>query len=324
MRFNLSYIQAHSKQLFHRLRWNGTIRCPHCGSIYIHPGSTNHRCRSCHKIFSDTSGTIFHATKLSPLKILSAIYYLLESPRGISSYTLAKYISVSQPTAWRLLHIIRSHMHQTLEASGDIIIDEVYVGANWHFIPKYRKVQAVKRLEVRKRQENPKWTAPLNPATWKRLNYQAASEDKMVVVGFRDIKKGKIELMHLDTFNQDSLLDLLKTRNKGIIRIITDESPVYDIVTDKDRMESNGLKVLYRSTCNHKKSQYKSEDGYTSNPIENTFSQIRRKWHGINQWWTKKYCQFYMDEIAFRLNYRDLPIYERILSLFCLIVPNMG
>lgn len=310
MKFNLSHIQAHSKQLFHKLRWNGVIRCPHCGSTYITPGSSLHRCRSCHKVFSDTSGTIFHATKLSSKTILSAIYYLLESPRGISSYTLAKFVGVSQPTAWRLLHIIRSNMHQQLSASGEVIIDEVYVGTNWHFVPQHKKVKAVKKLEIRKRQENPKWVAPLNESTWKRLNYQAASEDKMIVVGFRDLKAKKLELMHLDTFNRDLLLDLLKTRNNGIIRLITDESPIYKNTP------------FPHSVCNHKKEQYKSEDGYSSNPIENHFTHIRRMWHGIYQWWEKKNCQYYMDEFAFRYNYREQTLIERFYSLFCLIIPN--
>lgn len=308
MKFTLSHIQQHSKQLFHRLRWNGVIVCPHCGSHYVVPGSSLHRCRSCHKPFSDTSGTIFHATKLSPKIILSAIYYLLESPRGISSYTLAKFVGISQPTAWRLLHIIRSNIHQKVEGGMEqLIIDEVYIGCNWHFVPTHKKVKAVKKLEIRKRQENPKWTAPLNNVTWKRLNYQAASEDKMLVVGLRDYKAKKLELIHLDTFDRDLLLNLLKTRNITYNRVITDEATIYKTLDN-------------HSTCNHKKGQYKSEDGYSSNPIENHFSHIKRMWRGIYQWWQNKNCQYYMDEFAFRYNHRAMKLEMRMVCLFKILL----
>lgn len=308
MKFNLSYIQQHHKSLFHRLRWGQTPTCPHCGSTWVTMKDHLHKCHSCHKPFSDTTKTIFHATKLSTLKILSAIYYLLESPRGISSYTLAKYLDISQPTSWRLLHLLRSNIHQRVNGGIDeLIIDEVYIGCNWHFVPTFKKVRAVKKLEIRKRQENPKWTAPLNNVTWKRLNYQAASEDKMIVVGLRDYKAKKLELIHLHTFNRDLLLNLLKTRNITYKRVITDESTIYHTLDN-------------HSTCNHKKGQYKSEDGYTSNPIENHFTHIKRMWHGIYQWWMHKNCQYYMDEFAFRYNHRTMNLEMRMESLFKILL----
>jgi transposase-like protein len=309
MKLTLEQIRKHPDKLFHELRWSHSHVCPHCGSSFI--DTTKGKCYSCKRVFSDTTKTIFHATKLSTLKILQGLYYFLESPRGISSYTLAKFISISQPTAWRFLHILRSHLHEDLQASGEVILDEVYLGCDWKFKPQHKKLQAIKKLEIRKRQENPKWTAPLNQATFKRLNYQAASEDKMLVFGIRDYKAKKLQLILLSHFNQDLLLNLLKTRDNGINHYTTDESTIYKILPN-------------HSTCNHSIHQYKSDDGYSSNPIENHFTHLRRKWRGIHTWWSEKYCQYYLNEFSFKYNYRELNSFDRIKQLFCLIITNMG
>lgn len=313
MRFNIEYIQKNSTSLFHRFRWNAgkDFKCPHCGSTRISKGIKQHHCNSCNHSFSDTSNTIFHSTKLPLWKWLVSIYYFLESPRGISSYTLAKYVSISQPTAWRILHLLRSNIGTTIQATKDVILDEAYLGCDWHFKQAYKKYEIVKNLETRMRLENPRWVMPINKATWKRLNYQAASLDKMIVLGIRDYKARKLELIHMPTINQESVLNLVKMRDSGIEHIITDQSPLYN-------------KLPYnRSICNHKESKYKSGDGYTSNPIENHFTHLKRMWHGIYQWFSDKYCQGYLDEFAFRYNHRKMRLEDRFQSLFCLIITNV-
>lgn len=311
MKLNIQQLQQRPEYYFHQFRWQGNFHCPHCGSKRITTLNRTHHCNACNKNFTDTSGTIFHSTKLPVWKWLVAIYYFIESPRGISSYTLAKYISVSQPTAWRILTLLRSSLHQQLELSDELILDEVYLGCDWHFKPRYKKVSAVKNLEKKKRSENPNWTTPLNKKTYKSLNYQAASADKMIVVGLRDYNKRKLELIHIHTLTQETLLNLIKMRNKGIKHITTDDSKLYKKID------------IPRSICRHKIHQYKSDDGYSSNPIENHFSHIRRMWHGIYQWFSEEYCQYYLDEFAFRYNHRDLCTYDKFKSVFCLIVAYM-
>ena len=310
MKLNLQQLQQHPQQFFHRFRWQGNLHCPHCGSTKVTSLNYKHHCNRCNKNFTDTSGTIFHSTKLPLWKWLVAIYYFIESPRGISSYTLAKYISISQPTAWRVLTLLRSHLHQQLELSDEVILDEVYIGCDWHFKPRHKKMKIVKELEHQERLKNPKWTAPLNKQTFKRLNAQAASVDKMIVVGFRDYNKRKLELIHLHTLTHETLLDLLKTRNKGIKHITTDDSKLYHQID------------IPRSVCKHKEHKYISDDGFSSNAIENHFTHIRRMWHGIYTWFSDAYCQYYLDEFAFRYNHRELNTYDKFMSAFCLIVAS--
>lgn len=314
MKFNLIHIQEHAEEIFHRLRWNNgnDFCCPYCQSDHISSSDINHHhCNTCNRYFSDTSNTIFHSTKLPLWKWLTALYYFLQSTRGISSYTLAKYIGVSQPTAWRMQMLLRTHLRQQINLSEEVILDEVYLGAEWKFQPTYRKIKRVKEMEVQMRLENPRWTKPLDAERLKCLNYRAAALDKMIVLGIRDYKAKKLELIYLPNVNGETVLELIKMRDKGIKRIITDQSRLY-----------GGLPYP-RSICNHGKGQYKSVDGYSSNPIENHFTHLKRMWHGVYQWFSKKYVQSYLDEFAFRYNHRTLKLKDKFSAAFSLIISNV-
>lgn len=309
MRFTLTHIQDHANEIFHRLRWNSgkDFLCPHCNSTHITSIDINHHhCNTCNRSFSDTSNTIFHSTKLPLWKWLTAIYYFLESPHGISSYTLSKYIGVSQPTAWRMQMLLRTHLRQQINLSNEVILDEVYLGAEWRFQPTYKKIKRIQSMVINTKLES----LPLTKTQLRKFNYQAASLDKMIVLGFRDLKARKLELIHLHTVTGDNVLKLLKMRDNGITRIITDHSRLY-------------MNFPYpHSICDHGKGQYKSVDGYSSNPIENHFTHLRRAWHGVYHWYSKKYVQGYLDEFSFKYNHRTLSIKEKFNAAFLLIMSN--
>lgn len=77
-----------------QLRWNGTIGCPHCGSVKIY--RTKHikkyKCgeKGCLKRFSVTTGTFFENTKIPLSKWFVAMYLCLSHKKGISSCQLAR------------------------------------------------------------------------------------------------------------------------------------------------------------------------------------------------------------------------------------------
>lgn len=310
MKFNLEHIQNHAEEIFHRLRWGDKFRCPYCQSDHISSTGKFHHCNNCNHHFSDTSGTIFHSTKLPLWKWLCMIYYFLETPHGISSYTLAKYISVSQPTAWRMLTLLRQHLHEQIVLRDETIIDEAYFGTNWHFVPTHKKMTRIKEMERKMREENPRWTGPLDGIHMRTINYRCAAEDKMQVVGILNYTEKKLELIHMHTISGDLLLNHVKMRNKGIKHITTDQSKIY------------GSLPYPRSICNHAKGQYKSDDGFTSNALEGAFSHVRRAWHGTYQWYTKTYVQGYMNEFCFRYNHRHLSFKNKLFALFSLIIHN--
>jgi len=114
------------------LRWNNRIICPHCGSIntsYQYKDGKLYKCKSCTKQFTVRVGTIFEDSSVSLQKWFLAIYLATSLKSGISSIQLSKYISVTQKTAWFMLHRIRKVIElEELELSGIVETDETYIG----------------------------------------------------------------------------------------------------------------------------------------------------------------------------------------------------
>jgi len=51
-----------------------------------------------------------HSTKLCLWKWIQAMYFIVNSSKGVSSVFLGKWIGVSQKTAWKMGHAIRQMM----------------------------------------------------------------------------------------------------------------------------------------------------------------------------------------------------------------------
>ena len=107
---------------------------PYCGhdkSYHIRTASLApgaYECASCKKRFRVTTKTPMHSTKLPLWKWIMAMYSIINSSKGISSVFLARWIGVSQPTAWKLGHAIREMMAPHGQLNGVVELDEKYVG----------------------------------------------------------------------------------------------------------------------------------------------------------------------------------------------------
>lgn len=332
MKITLDIISKNPEQIFYQLRWNNQICCPECGSVHVYnpePGKL-HICADCKTRFSDTSGTIFHSTKLPLSKWLYAIYLFLTSTRGISSYALARYIQVSQTTAWSMLTRLRTCLRQDIKfnSTDQIAIDEVYLGANWKFKPAFKKYKAV----------NPPpafWN--LSPketkSYYKKEFMRAASLDKMPVLGLVSLREPKISLQYINTSNRlefirGSLNHLLApVMNQSTIKspmiVVTDQSRLYNFIDEI--VDDNGNKKFNHQVCRHDLSKFGSSDGYSSNKLEAAFSHIKRAWRGIYTRWSARYAQLYLDEFCYRYNHplsSKTVIFDRIKDLFNRIDPR--
>lgn len=94
---------------FRAIRWRDGAFCPRCSSDKIYHFSDNrtHKCGDCRKRFSIKVGTIFEDSKIPLVKWFMAIWILTSHRKGIASTQLAKEISVTQKTAWFMLHRLR-------------------------------------------------------------------------------------------------------------------------------------------------------------------------------------------------------------------------
>lgn len=129
---------------FEKLIWPNGRFCPHCQctrSYSLNGPSSRpglYECAQCKRQFTVTTRTPMHSTKLPLCKWLLAIYYMINSSKGISSIFLGRLIGVKQPTAWKLGHAIRIMMNNWAAdlppLSGVIEMDEKFIGGK----PRHR------------------------------------------------------------------------------------------------------------------------------------------------------------------------------------------
>jgi transposase len=97
---------------FHAIKGRSAYSCQHCGH-HVYP----------------TAGTIFHKSTLSLQLWFYAIFLMASTRCGISAKQLEREIGVSNKTALRMFHQIRSLLHEDVELlTGAVEIDETYVG----------------------------------------------------------------------------------------------------------------------------------------------------------------------------------------------------
>lgn len=121
-----------------KARWDDKIFCPHCGSYktYKFTNGRNagklYKCgeKECRKQFTVRVGTIFEDSKISLQKWFLAIYLATSLKKGISSVQLAKYLGITQKSAWFMLQRIRYAIESGSydKLTDKVEIDETYVG----------------------------------------------------------------------------------------------------------------------------------------------------------------------------------------------------
>lgn len=340
MKINLDSIARNANQIFHRLRWNGRIACPRCGSMHIYNPEANqhHICADCRHRFTDTSNTIFHSTKLPLSKWLYAIYFFVETTRGVSSYALARLIGVSQTTAWTMLNKIRTAIQHDIHLPDGAILDEVFLGADWKRIPSFKKYAKAGSPPAHfnlQGKDLDKW--------YKSEFYRLASEDKMPVLGIADPTRRSLVLLSIPSsdrkkFVRDELTDrfkdvispsISKSTDCVISRPVVDDHPV--IITDHGKcyscvnefLDHNNRPVFQHEVCRHDQNKYSSPNGFSSNRLEGSFAHLKRMWRGVYQRWSRKYNQSYLNEFAWKYTHGDEPLLDRLTRLFSCFDPAL-
>lgn len=328
MKVNLSTIATNAPSIFHRLRWNGVVACPECGSIHIYNKGVGqlHICGDCGYRFSDTSNTIFHSTKLPLSKWLYAIYLFLETTRGVSSYSLSRLIGVSQTTAWSMLMKIRSAIRHDIRVPEGAILDEVFIGSDWKRIPSFKKYSKV---------PPPPPHYNLSGEDLKKYYrsefYRLASEDKIPVLGISSVFDRKLVLMTIDSSDrkefvrgqithlfEDVVSDPFPTEHP---LIVTDQGKCYSCVNEF--LDNNNRRVFQHEVCRHDQNRFASPNGFSSNRLEGSFAHLKRMWRGVYQRWSRKYNQYYLNEFAWKYSYGNDSLMKRLERLFQYFDPRL-
>lgn len=103
------------REYLEQLIWKGNPTCPHCGQNkpYKLKDQKTYRCsnKECKKDFTVTVGTVFEGSNVPLSKWFVAIYLATNHKKGISSIQLSKDISVTQRTAWFMLHRMKTFLY---------------------------------------------------------------------------------------------------------------------------------------------------------------------------------------------------------------------
>ena len=297
MKLSTVEIVKHAAELFHKVRWtDGIVVCPYCGSIHIKTiGEYKYKCNHCKVRFNDRTKTLLHGSKLSIEVWMLGIYEMMVD-NFVSSTVLAKKLGINQKSAWLLQTKLRYSMEQDrwlLE--GIIAQDEMYVGgslSNYHYSRKWDLLRKGGFIQG-------------NPDRYTKSElYALNSSLKQPVFGMND---GKHIALHAtpNPIKKEYIRYLYGKHVVGDSITVSDESSLYEGWTEYTGAELH--------TNNHHNNHYITEDGYTSNRIENTFSWFKRGF--VSRPTHCKYHQFYLNEFVFRYNTRNLDTEERFRTL---------
>ena len=119
-------------------------------------------------------------------------------------------------------------------------------------------------------------------------------------------RKGDVVARVLDVASQPELQafihDVVSSRAE---LLVTDAHPAYATLEGFPQHQ----------VVNHNKGEWRKGDAHT-NSIESVWALLKRQIVGIHHWVSPKHLQKYVDEMAFRLNRRELTVTERMNALF--------
>lgn len=261
-------------------RWSdGVMLCPHegCGhdQAYVYKDGIRYKCCKCKRVYTAKTGTFMEASKLPTLKWFVALYLFLHK-KGVSSIQLAKDVGCQQKTAWFMLQRMRLALgnEDHSEQLNDMVeIDETFVGGKARFKHKSKRIK-------------------YNPGRgWK---------DKTPVLGMLQ-RGGKVRAFVVEDV-------LMLTMKKIINKHVEKQTFVFgDGFTGYRALEKD-----YIVACvDHGKGHY--VDGLIhTNTIEGFWSQFKKGIAGIYHKTTPRHLQGYVNEFAFRYNYRNLGAQQQI------------
>ena len=265
--------EASCRNFFEKLIWPDGCLCPHCqcSHSYRLRGSTSraglYECAECKRQFTVTTRTPMHSTKLPLWKWLLAIYYILNSSKGISSVFLSRLIGVKQSTAWKMGHAIRLMMDSWAKElpllSGTIEMDEKFIGGK----PRHR---------YGVRHKGGKATAK-----------------QSILVAIQ--RQGPVFPVPVDTVKTDTI--------SPIIYAVADTSA--DLMTDKSYVfQQTGKQFASHQSVYHMAKEYARGDVHI-NTAESFNAMLERVKTGVFHYMSPKHLGRYLTELSFRWSNRD-------------------
>ena len=272
--FNTQFPDEEScRQYLEQMIWPLGRICPHCDGMKSWNLSSEGRrsglyeCAACGKQFTVTTKTPLHSTKLPLRTWLMAMYFMINSSKGISSVFLAKWIGTSQKTAWKVGHAVRAIMASQSDAmpglAGTVELDEKYLGGK----PRYQKDVKHKR----------------GRGTKKSCVFVAASRDGHV---------------RASVVANDSYSEIAPQVNRFVntkADLMSDQHTVYPKIAED---------YASHASVNHGAKEFVNGDVH-NNTAESFNAILERAKQGVFHSLSTWHLQRYVSEVVFRWNHRD-------------------
>lgn len=266
-----------------KLRWpDGKVTCPRCDSDKHWFIARWHRwqCKGCKKQFTLKIGTIFEDSPLGMDKWMAGIWLLANCKNGISSYEVGKDLGVTQRTGWFMMHRIRKAMQSgsIMKASGEVEVDETFIGG------KARNMHVAQR---------------------RRRITGTGGKDKAVVMGIVE-RGGEVRTVVLPDRKKKTLQGEVKKHVEAGSALYSDELLSYDGLAGDYAHKVINHAVAYVDGAVH------------TNTLENFWALLKRGIHGTYVSVEPFHLHRYLDEQAFRYNYRkdldDAGRFQQVMS----------
>jgi len=195
------------------------------------------------------------------------MYYMVHSSKGVSSVFMARWLGITQKTAWKLCHAIREMMdmsHENSPAIGGVVeIDEKFLGG------KPRKEKGV----VNKRGKGTK------------------KQGILVMVERHGIVRAEL----IDSASIEDIRPHVERHVNKNSYLMTDQNPAYRSIAEK---------YAGHSFVNHGDEEFARGEVH-NNTAESFNAILERVKNGVFHWISKEHMKRYINEIAFRWNHRE-------------------
>lgn len=271
-------------QYLEEIRWAGVIVSPYDETSKVYKCKNNkYKCKKTGLYFNVRTATIFESSKIPLTKWFMALYVFASHKKGISSYQLAKDISVTQKSAWFLLHRLRfmfEHPTFKQKLEGIIEVDTTYVGGKTS--NKHKSKRDI---------DNANGTGSIN----KTPVFGMAERNVCLVVGT------------IIAEDQETIRPIIRNWVEVQSTIISDGHDAY-----------TGIKGVKHESVSHSKGEY-ARDFISTGNIDGFWSQFKRGIIGIYHQISPKHTNRYAQEFALRHNTRKINTNQR----FDFILTNM-
>ena len=265
-----------------QLRWPQGVACPRCENMKVHKLARpwTWQCKKCSPNgyrFSPLVGTIFENTNYPLRTWFQVIYLMCQSKKGMSAMQIQRTIGAgSYRTAWYMCHRIRAAMQ------------------NKEF-QKLTGVVEVDEMYIGGKKQNRHRS---------KRDGKRGPQGKIAVIG-AIARKGNVVAQIIENTQSSTLAQFVRqTVSERVDLVATDEATGYKVLN----------KRFPHKAVSHSTGEYVRGEVHTSH-IDSFWSLIKRGIMGTFHNVSKDYLPLYLNEFAFRHNYRKHPdMFERVVA----------